>query len=85
MIKSILAAVGEIAGGEDWAAARQHLSRELLERLMSMDPQAAWAEWQALCRWGGAGRGGAWEGPLWKGCGGREIPGQSREGEMWGW
>ncbi|KAG2442229.1 hypothetical protein HYH02_009713 [Chlamydomonas schloesseri] len=50
VIKSILAAVGEIGGGEDWAAARQHLSRELLERLMSMDPQAAWAEWQALCR-----------------------------------
>ncbi|EFJ47174.1 radial spoke protein 17 [Volvox carteri f. nagariensis] len=49
VIKSILAAVGEV-GADDWSHARAHINRELLERLVSLDPQQAWAEWQALCK-----------------------------------
>lgn len=50
VIKSVLAAVGEATGAEDWAHARQHITRELLDRLLGLDPQQAWAEWQALCK-----------------------------------
>ncbi|GIL53450.1 hypothetical protein Vafri_9052 [Volvox africanus] len=49
VIKSILAAVGEV-GADDWSHARAHINRELLDRLVSLDPQQAWAEWQALCK-----------------------------------
>ncbi|KXZ54725.1 hypothetical protein GPECTOR_4g793 [Gonium pectorale] len=49
IIKSILAAVGEV-GSDDWQHARQHINRELLDRLVDLDPQQAWAEWQALCK-----------------------------------
>ncbi|GLC34334.1 hypothetical protein PLESTB_000741100 [Pleodorina starrii] len=49
VIKSVLAAVGEV-GADDWQHARAHINRELLDRLVSLDPQQAWAEWQALCK-----------------------------------
>ncbi len=33
----------------DWSALRALVNKDLIARLAGMDPQAAWAEWQALC------------------------------------
>ncbi|GAX85199.1 hypothetical protein CEUSTIGMA_g12618.t1 [Chlamydomonas eustigma] len=48
VLRSILLAAGELADG-DWMHMRK-VTRELIGKLVAMDPQAAWAEWKDMCR-----------------------------------
>ncbi|KAL6759926.1 radial spoke protein 17 [Haematococcus lacustris] len=48
VVRSALAAAGQ-AVGQDWTGMRSLITRDLMTKLAAMDPQAAWAEWQALC------------------------------------
>ena len=38
------------AAAADWEHVRQVVNRELVDKLLAMDPHDAWAEWQRICK-----------------------------------